>query len=84
MTWPSGMTRPGAAGDLAGPGPPAAAVTNDPAAARRDAADGRARISTPSGRCAADDGNSDRGSGPCWPAAPARRVPRAITRSSRI
>ena len=26
MTWPSGMTRPGAAGDLAGPGPPAAAV----------------------------------------------------------
>ena len=83
MTWPSGMTGPRAAGDLTGPGP-AAAVVNDPAAARLDAAKGRELISRPSGRCAADDGSSDRGSGPCWPARPARRVPRASTKSSRI
>jgi len=84
ITWPSGMTRPGAAGDPAGPGTPAAAVLDAPATALPETDEGRDLISMPSGRCATGDRISDRGSGPGWPAAPARRVPRASMKRSTI
>ena len=49
--------------DTADPGAPAGTVVNGPAAARTGGADGKVLISMLSGRCAAGDRKSDRGSG---------------------